>query len=89
MIRKQLQILNKLGLHARAAAKVVQLTARFESEIQINRNGKTVNAKSIMEVLMLAAPQDAWLELIIDGIDEQEASLQLENLFLSRFGEAK
>ncbi|MGE4349039.1 MAG: HPr family phosphocarrier protein [Candidatus Berkiella sp.] len=89
MIRKKIQIINKLGLHARAAAKFVQMAARFGSHIEVIKNGKTVNGKSIMGVMMLAASQNTWIELNINGEDEEEAMLALETLMNERFGEPR
>lgn len=89
MIRKKLQIINKLGVHARAAAKLVQCASKFQSQIDICKNGKIVNGKSIMGVMMLAASQDSWIELIITGADELNAMTQIEELILNKFGEAK
>lgn len=89
MIRKQIQIINKLGLHARAAAKFVQKASNFVSQIEISRNGKTVNGKSIMGVMMLAASKDTWIELAISGDDENDALSELEMLINNRFGEAQ
>lgn len=89
MIRKKIQIINKLGLHARAAAKFVQMAARFSSHIEVIKNGKTVNGKSIMGVMMLAASQSTWIELNISGEDEEQAMLALETLINERFGEPR
>ena len=89
MIRKKIQIINKLGLHARAAAKFVQMAARFGSHIEVIKNGKTVNGKSIMGVMMLAASQNTWIELNINGEDEEESMLALETLMNERFGEPR
>lgn len=89
MIQKQLQIINKLGLHARAAAKFVQTASRFASHIEITRNDKTVNGKSIMGVMMLAASQHSWIELSIEGEDELEAFGAIERLVANRFGEER
>jgi len=87
MIQKQLQIVNKLGLHARAAAKFVQTASRFASHVEITRNGKTVNGKSIMGVMMLAASQHSWIDVTIEGEDESEALSAIETLVGNRFGE--
>jgi phosphocarrier protein len=87
MLNKEITIINKLGLHARAAAKFVNLASGFASEINISRNGKTVNGKSIMGVMMLAANCGSTIELSIDGDDEQNAMQQLEHLIQDRFGE--
>lgn len=89
MIKKKLKIVNKLGLHARAAAKFVQLAGKFASHIEVSKNGKIVNGKSIMGVMMLAASQDTWIELTISGQDEDEAVLALESLIQERFGEPR
>lgn len=88
MIRKKVQIINALGLHARAAAKFVQLAGRYHSDIVVSRDGKTVNGKSIMGVMMLAANKQSWIELIINGQDEEVALENLESLISNRFGES-
>jgi phosphocarrier protein len=82
-------IINKLGLHARAAAKFVAMASRFKSEIQIRRGNRTVNGKSIMGVMMLAAAKGTELELIANGDDEQVALEQLAALINNRFDEAE
>lgn len=87
MIRKKIQIINKLGLHARAATKFVQEASKFSSTIEVTRDGKTVNGKSIMGVMMLAAGQHVWIELMLTGQDEEEALEALERLIQNRFGE--
>jgi len=87
MLRKKLTIVNKLGLHARAAAKVVKLAASFESDIQIKRQQREVNGKSIMGVMLLAAGKGTEIELIISGPDEELAMEQLSHLIESGFGE--
>lgn len=89
MIRKDITIVNKLGLHARAAAKFVTLASGFASSIQLTRGSRVVNGKSIMGVMMLAAAKGVSLELIIDGEDEEQALSKLEQLILNRFGEAE
>lgn len=86
-MQKQLQIINKLGLHARAAAKFVQTASKFASHIEITRNGKTVNGKSIMGVMMLAASQHSWIDITTEGEDEAEALSAIEILVNNRFGE--
>lgn len=88
MPRKKVQIVNRLGLHARAAAKLVQTANRFASHIEICKNDKTVNGKSIMGVMMLAASQHTWIELVASGEDESDALQALEKLIADRFGEA-
>lgn len=87
MIKKQANIINKLGLHARAAAKLVTLASSFNSDIQIGLNNKQINGKSIMGVMMLAAAQGYTIELIISGNDEEQAMQALLELIQSRFGE--
>ncbi|BCU07933.1 HPr family phosphocarrier protein [Allochromatium tepidum] len=87
MIRQELEIRNKLGLHARAAAKLVQCANRFESEVRVERRGQSVNGKSIMGVMMLAASQGTTIAVEAAGADEQEAMAAIEQLILDRFGE--
>ena len=87
MIHKQLLIVNRLGLHARAAAKFVSTASRFTSTIQVARNDQRVNGKSIMGVMLLAASKDSRIELVVDGDDETEAVAALEQLVVNRFGE--
>lgn len=87
MLNKEITIVNKLGLHARAAAKFVSLASGFESEIVVSRNGKTVNGKSIMGVMMLAASCGSTIELRTEGNDEVLAMNELEALIADRFGE--
>lgn len=87
MIRNKIIIQNKLGLHARAAAKLVALASRFFSTIEVSKNDKVVNGKSIMGVMMLAANKGTEIELIIDGEDETEALNALQTLINDKFGE--
>lgn len=89
MLNTTITIVNKLGLHARAAAKLVHLASRFCSEIHLKKNQHLVNAKSIMGVMMLAASKGTELELSAEGEDETEALKALENLISERFGEAE
>ena len=89
MIRKEIEIINKLGLHARAAAKLVTCAGTFASHIQLERQGQRVNGKSIMGVMMLAAAQGSSVTLLIDGEDEDGACAALENLIANRFGEGE
>ena len=88
MISQTTTIINKLGLHARAAAKFVNQASLFDSEIYLKRNGREVNGKSIMGVMMLAAAKDSEIELIINGDDEKQAMQSLIELIANRFGEA-
>ena len=87
MIRRHITIVNKLGLHARAAAKFTQAASTFQCAVWVSRNGKRVNAKSIMGVMMLAAGIGASIEVEADGDDEQAAMSALEALVASKFGE--
>jgi phosphocarrier protein len=87
MIQSSITISNKLGLHARASAKLTKLAGSFKSEIQLSRNGRRVNAKSIMGVMMLAAGLGATVEIEADGPDEAEAMAALRTLIDGRFGE--
>ena len=87
MIEKKITITNKLGLHARAAAKLVTLASSFKSNIELKTSCKTANGKSIMSVMMLAAAQGTELTFVIDGPDEREACSALEVLITHRFDE--
>ncbi len=87
VVQRELKIVNKLGLHARAAAKFVSLAARFESEVLVRREDREVNAKSIMGVMMLAAAKDSMIEIEARGVDASDAVAQLEELINDRFGE--
>jgi phosphocarrier protein HPr len=89
MLRQTVTICNKLGMHARAAAKFVQMAARFESDIKIHRGPREVNGKSIMGVMMLAAGKGTSIDISAMGADEQLAVEQLSKLVLDRFGEAE
>jgi phosphocarrier protein HPr len=89
MIRKELEIINKLGLHARAAAKLVQCASRFASRIEIERRGQNVNGKSIMGVMMLAASRGTRITVEAAGDDEEAAIAAIEALVLDRFGESE
>ncbi len=87
MIQRSLTLCNRLGLHARAASKLVQCATRFESNVWLSFQGKRVNAKSIMGVLLLGAPVGSELTAEADGSDEEEAITALEQLVQDRFGE--
>lgn len=89
MREQEVEIINKLGLHARASSKLTQLATGFKSEIWLSRNGKRVNAKSIMGVMMLAAAKGATVELEVSGEDEQVALDALVALINNRFDEAE
>ena len=87
MINARITIINKLGLHARAAAKLVSTTSKFGCQIRLGCNGKLVDAKSIMAVMMLAAGKGTELELHFDGADEHQAHDALVALINNRFDE--
>lgn len=87
MIRTQVVIINKLGLHARAAARFVTVASSFSSSIDIAKDGQKVNGKSIMGVMMLAASRGTELIIITEGSDETEAADSLAKLVTERFGE--
>ncbi|WP_350282275.1 HPr family phosphocarrier protein [Nitrosomonas sp.] len=87
MQTESLTILNKLGLHARASAKLTQLAGKFESEVWLTRNGRRVNAKSIMGVMTLAASMGTVIELETSGPDEVQAMKALKALINDYFGE--
>jgi len=89
MQKREIRIVNKLGLHARASAKLTQLASSFTSAVWLARNGRRVNAKSIMGVMMLAAGLGSTVELETDGPDEQQALEALEKLFMDKFGEGE
>ncbi|HEX8739182.1 MAG TPA: HPr family phosphocarrier protein [Casimicrobiaceae bacterium] len=89
MQRREVEIVNKLGLHARAAARLTQLAARFQSDVTIARSGRSVNAKSIMGVMMLAAGKGSKVTLEIDGPDEAEAMDAVCTLIAGCFGEGQ
>ena len=87
MIRRETRIINRLGLHARAAAKLVRLANEFDSEIRLFRGRQIANAKTIMEVLMLGAALNDILFIEVEGVDEKEAIDSLFGLIQSRFEE--
>jgi phosphocarrier protein HPr len=89
MIRATTIISNRLGLHARASAKLTKLAGSFRSEIFLSRNGRRVNAKSIMGVMMLAAGLGSEVEIEVDGPDEQAALTALRALIDDKFGEGQ
>jgi phosphocarrier protein len=89
MIRTTVTISNRLGLHARASAKLTKLAGTFGSEIFMSRNGRRVNAKSIMGVMMLAAGLNTEVEIEVDGADERQAMDALIALVNDKFGEGQ
>ncbi len=89
MITKDIEIINKLGLHARASAKLTQLAAKYQSEVWMTRNQRRVNAKSIMGVMMLAAGKGSLVTIETDGPDEQDCFNAIAQLIDARFGESE
>jgi len=85
----ELQLVNRLGLHARAASKLVQTASGFDSQVWLAHGGKRINAKSIMGVLLLAAPCGSRLALEVEGPDEDAAAEAIDRLVADRFGEAE
>ena len=88
-MKQDIEIINKLGLHARASTKLTQTASQFSSDIWIERNGRRVNAKSIMGVMMLAASKGSLVTLEAQGQDADAAIQALVNLIQDRFGEAE
>ena len=89
MKKSSITISNRLGLHARASAKLTKLAGSFGSEIHLARNGRRVNAKSIMGVMMLAAGLGAEIEIETEGVDEDQAMAALRALIDDKFGEGE
>jgi phosphocarrier protein len=89
MQQQDAHIINKLGLHARASAKLTQLASSFKSEVMLSRGNRRVNAKSIMGVMMLAAAKGTTINIETNGADEVEAMQALQNLIGDYFGEGE
>ncbi len=87
MVEKEVEVVNKLGLHARPAMMLVKTASQFQSEIKIIKDNMNVNAKSIMGVLVLAAEKGSKLKIVAEGPDEEEAVEALAKLFAEGFGE--
>ncbi|HKT66808.1 MAG TPA: HPr family phosphocarrier protein [Burkholderia sp.] len=87
MLQQETTIVNKLGLHARASAKLTQLAGNFQSEVWMTRNGRKINAKSIMGVMMLAAGVGQTIVIRTDGADEESALAAMADLFERKFDE--
>ena len=87
MLQREVEIINRLGLHARASAKLTQVAGQFASDVWISRNGRRVNAKSIMGVMMLAAAQGSKIVLEASGADEAAAMEAVSKLIAARFEE--
>jgi phosphocarrier protein HPr len=86
-VEKTVSIVNKLGLHARAAAKLVTLASKFAADVRVRKDGREVSGKSIMGVMMLAAAKGSEITLIAEGDDAQQALDELAALIADRFGE--
>ena len=89
MLRSVITITNKLGLHARASAKLTKLAGAHQCDVHLSRNGRRVNAKSIMGVMMLAAGAGSSVEIETDGADEVQAMAALRELIDGKFGEGE
>jgi phosphocarrier protein len=89
MLQQEVEIINKLGLHARASAKLTQVAGGFKANVWISRNGRRVNAKSIMGVMMLAAAKGSMVTIETDGADEAEAMGAVVGLIAARFEETE
>ncbi|EKD73707.1 MAG: putative phosphocarrier protein hpr (Phosphohistidinoprotein-hexose phosphotransferase) [uncultured bacterium] len=89
MLDEKITIINKLGLHTRAAAKLVALAGKFESKIEIQKNEQVANCKSIMSIIVLGVTKGTILNLMISGPDELEACDAIVQLINNRFGEAE
>ena len=89
MLQREAEIINKLGLHARASAKLTQVAGRFQSQVWVSRSGRRVNAKSIMGVMMLAAAMGSKVTVETDGPDEQQAMDAVTGLIAARFEESE
>lgn len=88
-ISKEIEIVNELGMHARAAGALVKTAERFKSDIKVSRNDMDVNGKSIMGLMMLAAFKGSFITLTVTGEDEQEAAAAIEELINNKFGEGR
>ena len=89
MLQREIEVINRLGLHARAAAKLTQVAGQFKSDVWVNRNGRRVNAKSIMGVMMLAAAKGSKIIIETEGPDEVQAMEALQALIADCFGEGE
>jgi len=89
MLQRETKIINKLGLHARASAKLTQLAGRFQCEVWMTRNSRRINAKSIMGVMMLAAGIGSTVLIETEGPDEQQAMDEVLAMIANKFGEGE
>lgn len=87
MLERRIRISNQLGIHARAAAKLVRLVGTFESTVTLSHGGTTVDAGSILDLMALAVGYGNYVHVVVNGVDEIEATRQIERLFSDRFGE--
>lgn len=87
MIEKEVKVINRAGLHTRPAASIVKLAAKYKSKVNLTKDGYEINAKSIIGVMTLAAEQGSILTISVDGPDEAEATIALQDLFDTGFGE--
>ena len=89
MIDTTIDVINKLGLHARASGKLIEVTTKFSASIQIGKGDKLVDAKNIMSLLMLGAGKGTTLRLVIEGADEEKPLEEIQTLFAAKFYEAE
>ena len=89
MLQQEVEIVNRLGLHARASAKLTQTAGQYASEVWLSRNGRRVNAKSIMGVMMLAAAKGSRISVETNGADEAPAMQAITALIADKFGEGE
>jgi phosphotransferase system HPr (HPr) family protein len=89
MLTREIEIINKKGLHARAASKLVQLTTKYKSRIQLSRDGQMSDGKSILGVLILAAHQGSFIKIMTDGEDEEQAMNEICDLINRKFDEGE
>ena len=89
MLQREVEIINKLGLHARASARLTQVAGRYKASVWLGRNGRRVNAKSIMGVMMLAAAKGSTVVVETDGPDEEQAMDAITKLIAGKFDEAE
>jgi phosphocarrier protein len=89
MLQREVEIINRLGLHARASARLTQVAGRYKADVWLGRNGRRVNAKSIMGVMMLAAAKGSTVTIETSGPDEQQAMEAITRLIAGKFDEAE
>jgi phosphocarrier protein len=87
LISKSFKVTNRLGLHARVAAKLVHTASNFKSKVVLEANGQEVNGRSILGILTLSCPQGSYISVHVDGVDAERAILAIEKLFADKFGE--